>query len=45
MGAAGINALSWDGFDDAGHPVPPGVYFAAAASGTSRASMRVLVLR
>jgi flagellar hook assembly protein FlgD len=45
MGVAGINALPWDGLDDAGHSVPPGLYFAAATSGTSRVSTRVLVLR
>jgi len=43
--AAGINALPWDGRDDAGRAVPPGVYFAAATSGSSRATTRVLVVR
>ena len=42
---AGPRALSWDGRDDGGRPVPSGVYFlnARTASGTGRA--KVVLLR
>jgi len=41
--AAGKHTVSWDGRDDAGHPLPSGVYFCALRAGeTSRVSRIVL---
>jgi flagellar hook assembly protein FlgD len=38
-------ALSWDGTDQSGHNVPPGVYFMKISDGHSRATVKVAKLR
>lgn len=43
--AAGEHAMRWDGRDDSGARVAPGVYLAAAEWADRRASVRVVVLR
>jgi len=40
----GDGALSWDGRDDAGRPLPSGVYF-ARSTGTATSGAKVLLLR
>jgi hypothetical protein len=42
--AAGAHAFAWDGRDESGRAVAPGIYFARAATGTVQAT-RKLVLR
>ena len=42
---AGSHEARWDGRDEAGRMVRPGVYFAAIESGAERASTRFLLLR
>ncbi len=42
---AGIHALRWNGNDDAGASVQPGVYFVRMESGGSRLSRRVALVR
>lgn len=42
--AAGAHAFAWDGRDEAGRAVAPGVYFARAATGAEQA-VRKLILR
>ena len=39
---AGPHAVSWDGRDDTGHAVRPGLYLARAVSGTEHASRRLV---
>lgn len=41
---AGVHAVRWDGRDDAGRRVPPGVYFARLESGGRKDAARVVVL-
>ena len=43
--APGAAELSWDLCDEAGRPVPPGVYLASVRSGATVLSRRILVLR
>ena len=40
--AAGPHAIAWDGRDDAGHDLSPGVYFARLESGALRATRRIV---
>jgi hypothetical protein len=35
-------SLAWDGRDDQGHVVTPGIYFVTAASREARASLKVV---
>jgi flagellar hook assembly protein FlgD len=42
---AGAHELTWDGRDDAGVPVAPGVYLARLAAGGAAAVTRVVMLR
>lgn len=42
---AGVHDVAWDGRDDAGLAVPPGVYLARLAAGPALALARVVVLR
>jgi flagellar hook assembly protein FlgD len=44
-GTAGAHSAAWDGHDDAGRAVPPGIYFAALNLGDARATSRLVVLR
>jgi hypothetical protein len=39
------NSLSWDGLDDAGKRVAPGVYFAMLSAGTDEVSKKVILVR
>jgi len=43
--AAGAQALTWNGRDDAGATLGPGLYFARVECGTVRMAMKVLRLR
>ncbi len=43
--AGGIGEVSWDGCDDAGRPVPAGVYLARLRHGTQEDARRVVVVR
>lgn len=40
--AAGETTLAWDGLDDAGRTVPPGIYFVALAAEGTRATARLV---
>lgn len=42
---AGAHVAWWDGRDDAGRPVPPGVFYARLSSGSTDRSERVVRLR
>lgn len=42
---SGTHPIAWDGRDDAGRPVPSGVYFARAATSDSEASQKLVRLR
>jgi flagellar hook assembly protein FlgD len=42
---AGRREWLWDGRDDAGSPVPPGVYVALAEAGTTRLTRRLVLVR
>jgi hypothetical protein len=41
----GYHSLVWNGRDDAGRPLPAGVYFMRAALGDSYASSRLVMIR
>jgi flagellar hook assembly protein FlgD len=41
---AGAHVLGWDGHDDAGRPVPAGIYFASLEAGGARQVRKVAVL-
>jgi hypothetical protein len=41
---AGRHQLHWNLADEAGHPLPPGLYFAVLSVGASRRSQRLVVL-
>jgi hypothetical protein len=43
--AAGVHDLSWDGRDDSGHDLAPGVYFARVAAAGATESRRIVILR
>lgn len=42
---AGAHSLAWDGRDEAGERVPPGLYLARLGTGEASAGVRVIVLR
>ena len=42
---AGYRAITWDGCDDTGHPVPAGVYFYELLHGGTRGMGRVVAVR
>jgi hypothetical protein len=42
---AGSHVLTWDGRDDAGAAVPPGIYFAEVRAGDARRTLRVVQVR
>ena len=42
--AAGVHATRWDGRDDGGRRVPPGVYFARMVAGSQSHASRIVVL-
>ena len=42
---AGDHRLVWDGHDDAGHPIPAGIYFARFTAGNTRVVRRLAWLR
>jgi len=43
--ATGLNTVAWDGNDDTGRPLRPGLYFVRLDAGTTHASRRVVVVR
>jgi carboxypeptidase D len=43
--AAGLHRFRWSGVAGDGRPVPPGVYFARASSGSAAATAKVVLLR
>ena len=43
--AGGSSAITWDGKDEQGRPVPGGLYLVTLQSGGARASERVVILR
>jgi hypothetical protein len=43
--AAGEQSVAWDGNDESGNPVAPGVYLAAIRAGGNRASARLVRVR
>jgi endonuclease I len=43
--SAGTQRLTWDGRDDAGRPLPAGLYFARLEAGRLRATHRLVVIR
>lgn len=42
---AGINQLDWDGCDEAGRPLPSGVYYVRASCGALAATQRIMRLQ
>jgi hypothetical protein len=42
---AGTHRLAWDGRDEGGRDVPPGVYFATVSAGGESAARRILRIR
>jgi hypothetical protein len=42
---AGTHLLAWDGKDEGGREVRPGIYFALVTAGDSRRSERFVVIR
>jgi hypothetical protein len=42
---AGTHRRTWDGRDEAGREVPPGVYFASVSAGGEVATRRILRIR
>ena len=42
---AGINSVTWSGRDNAGRPVPAGIYFYRVVSGTNEMTNKMLYLK
>ena len=45
MYSGGMLEIAWDGLDERGSPVAPGVYFLRAESGGYRETLKVVVIQ
>lgn len=43
--AAGVHHASWNGSDDGGAQVAPGIYFARLSAGADRVTQKILLLK